>query len=337
MIGAHLEAGLLGPGLHHRVLHEVVGLVVRCRVSDTAKARRLGSVASSSRLNDSADSLPWRSVLRLLRLSRPRSSLLQQIERSWSGTLVLTPLAVIVRAACGRYRSSAPESASARLRRRAAHVARSSCHFALCLRHLPRYPCKHDLTPVTPTSRPQMPQLQKSSTHRSELFRMPSLLRCHRPAYTSVTRETSIMTLSTRIAPHLPYLRRFSRAVTGSQTSRRRLCGRHARSPDRRHVASFPRRPTTASRSTSSSPSCSRPRPIRVPQPSLHLRLGAARRAPTSPTSRRGRARPSCWSPSKASPMTRPPRSSTSTEDEFAELLDAGLATRSRARWRPTS
>ena len=27
------------------------------------------------------------------------------------------------------------------------------------------------------------------------------------------------MTLSTRIAPHLPYLRRFSRAVTGSQTS----------------------------------------------------------------------------------------------------------------------
>ena len=27
------------------------------------------------------------------------------------------------------------------------------------------------------------------------------------------------MSLSTRIAPHLPYLRRFSRAVTGSQTS----------------------------------------------------------------------------------------------------------------------
>ena len=27
------------------------------------------------------------------------------------------------------------------------------------------------------------------------------------------------MTLSTRIAPHLPYLRRFSRATTGSQTS----------------------------------------------------------------------------------------------------------------------
>src|SRR3569623_1522470 len=27
------------------------------------------------------------------------------------------------------------------------------------------------------------------------------------------------MTLSMRIAPHLPYLRRFSRAVTGSQTS----------------------------------------------------------------------------------------------------------------------
>jgi DNA-directed RNA polymerase specialized sigma24 family protein len=27
------------------------------------------------------------------------------------------------------------------------------------------------------------------------------------------------MTLSTRIAPHLPYLRRFSRALTGSQAS----------------------------------------------------------------------------------------------------------------------
>ncbi|RYE52644.1 MAG: response regulator, partial [Rhizobiaceae bacterium] len=27
------------------------------------------------------------------------------------------------------------------------------------------------------------------------------------------------MSLSTRIAPHLPYLRRFARAVTGSQTS----------------------------------------------------------------------------------------------------------------------
>ncbi len=27
------------------------------------------------------------------------------------------------------------------------------------------------------------------------------------------------MTLSTRIAPHLPYLRRFSRALTGSQSS----------------------------------------------------------------------------------------------------------------------
>jgi DNA-directed RNA polymerase specialized sigma24 family protein len=38
---------------------------------------------------------------------------------------------------------------------------------------------------------------------------------------TSVKRhwEFKLMTLSTRIAPHLPYLRRFSRAVTGSQTS----------------------------------------------------------------------------------------------------------------------
>src|SRR5690348_15097367 len=35
----------------------------------------------------------------------------------------------------------------------------------------------------------------------------------------SVLGEILLMTLASRIAPHLPYLRRFSRASTGSQTS----------------------------------------------------------------------------------------------------------------------
>ncbi len=37
--------------------------------------------------------------------------------------------------------------------------------------------------------------------------------------YRTRNRELAIMSLSTRIAPHLPYLRRFARAITGSQSS----------------------------------------------------------------------------------------------------------------------
>src|SRR5690349_10625559 len=55
---------------------------------------------------------------------------------------------------------------------------------------------------------------EKSSI--SGTFQDSDRLRCGGPA--SVNWEQS-MSLSMRIAPHLPYLRRFSRAVTGSQTS----------------------------------------------------------------------------------------------------------------------
>ncbi len=42
------------------------------------------------------------------------------------------------------------------------------------------------------------------------------------------------MTLSATVAPHLPYLRRFARALTGEPGQWRRLCGGHAGKPDRR-------------------------------------------------------------------------------------------------------
>ncbi len=49
-VGTDLEMILLGPGLHDRVLHEISAR--SCRpISDIAKARRLGSAASISRLN----------------------------------------------------------------------------------------------------------------------------------------------------------------------------------------------------------------------------------------------------------------------------------------------
>jgi hypothetical protein len=63
-----------------------------------------------------------------------------------------------------------------------------------------------------------MRQFQKSSQRRElsgfmsvASFRVSMSLKRHWGVF--------YMTLSTRIAPHLPYLRRFSRAVTGSQTS----------------------------------------------------------------------------------------------------------------------
>ena len=61
-----------------------------------------------------------------------------------------------------------------------------------------------------------MPGTKKSSP--------PSELFCDRNIYRSLKaiapyRRELFMTLATRIAPHLPYLRRYSRALTGTQTS----------------------------------------------------------------------------------------------------------------------
>ena len=48
------------------------------------------------------------------------------------------------------------------------------------------------------------------------------------------------MSISKAIAPHLPYLRRFARALSGTQSAGRRLCCRHASGPDRGPVAVRP-------------------------------------------------------------------------------------------------
>ena len=45
------------------------------------------------------------------------------------------------------------------------------------------------------------------------------------------------MSLLARLAPHLPYVRRYARALTGDQTTGRPLCPRRARGPRRRRTA----------------------------------------------------------------------------------------------------
>ncbi len=65
-----------------------------------------------------------------------------------------------------------------------------------------------------------MGTIEKSSAPRNS-FPQGSFIEIERAALRALTHEgdTDIMSLSASIAPHLPYLRRFSRAVSGSQAS----------------------------------------------------------------------------------------------------------------------
>ncbi len=117
------------------------------------------------------------------------------------------------------------------------------------------------------------------------------------------------MTLSMRIAPHLPYLRRFSRAVTGSQTS-----------GDAYVAATL----EALIADLSIFPEASNDRIALYKLFSSAVLVvggqGAAAAVPPFPGNsarhaicpilRPSRARLSCWSRSKASPTSRPPRSS---------------------------
>ena len=141
--------------------------------------------------------------------------------------------------------------------------------------------------------------------------------------------------LSMRIAPHLPYLRRFSRAVTGSQASGDAYVAAtlEALIAD---VASFPKRPTTGSRSTSSFPRCSRPLPS-----------GSRSRARTSAWEQRAAANLAILAPRPRQAFLLVAVEGFTheeaaeildvSEDEFATAAPSRPATRSRARWRPTS
>src|SRR6187402_2554390 len=61
-----------------------------------------------------------------------------------------------------------------------------------------------------------MPGCKKSSGARELFCSLPVIELLNLPWPTD---GSHFMTLSTRIAPHLPYLRRYSRALTGTQTS----------------------------------------------------------------------------------------------------------------------
>ena len=98
---------------------------------------------------------------------------------------------------------------------------------------------------------------------RRGTFLEPALVRllglhselCHCPRIASSEGDV-FMSLSANIAPHLPFLRRFSRAVSGSQESGDALVAAmlEAIIAD---ISIFPEAPTSASRSTRFSPSCS--------------------------------------------------------------------------------
>ena len=108
------------------------------------------------------------------------------------------------------------------------------------------------------------------------------------------------MTLSTRIAPHLPYLRRYSRALTGSQTSGDAYVAAvlEALIADRLH---FPGGEQRSGRAVSTLYKAVRLLVGLDPRAGLALCLGAARLDQSRNRLAAGRARLSCWSPSKVS------------------------------------
>src|SRR3569832_1287484 len=115
------------------------------------------------------------------------------------------------------------------------------------------------------------------------------------------------MTLSMRIAPHLPYLRRFSRAATGSQTSGDAYVAATLEAlladPSIFPEASNDRISLYKLFSQLFSSSAVR---IPAPQPHFVWEQRAARNlANLAPKPRQA----FLWWPSKASPMNRPPKS----------------------------
>ena len=125
------------------------------------------------------------------------------------------------------------------------------------------------------------------------------------------------------VGPQLPYLRRFSRALTGSQAERRRLCRGAARDARRRSdQPSRPVGPTRASASMACFAACgSRSASTsRIRSRARAVGAGGAAQA------RQHRAAPAPGLPAdrgrRASRSTRPPRSSRPTRPAWPTLLD---------------
>src|SRR5690606_15030734 len=182
--------------------------------SDTAKARRLGSVASSSRLNEDVSSGALGFVAGLIAFDCGIGSLLRLIQL-FEEVEELVGDALVLNGAIERAQLGSDVGIGAKPVVGPPHPAGGHFVHRLLVSHCSARIRQGFLRAGCGGTRWRRKKFQTAA----EPLDCDSVLQQLSLSYKRHLGRFLEMTLASRIAPHLPYLRRFSRATTGSQTS----------------------------------------------------------------------------------------------------------------------